>query len=324
MFNYSLNYDRENNKNYTKYQFIIFTIMKVLVSFSGGKDSQACLIRACEDFKASNVTAVFCDTGWEHELTYRHVQEVASALGVELVVLKSPRFPLQNLCKEMKWFPDSMNRMCTVLLKIMPMIDYVLTIDDNVVIIQGIRAAESQSRSKLSCSANYFAEYLADDSAKKRLYRKIDVKEWCGHHTATVERPMFGESAQGVIDYILQHGQQPNPLYRRGFSRVGCFPCIFARLSDIKAMRHFPDYVQRVIELEKEVNDIRQREGKGGKFASFLPVGKIPARFCTSYGEGVPAFEDVIRYVSRDDAQLDMFDDDNAVSCMSVYHGLCE
>lgn len=28
--------------------------------------------------------------------------------------------------------------------------------------------------------------------------------------------------------------------------------------------------------------------------------------------------------VSRDDAQLDLFDDDSAVSCMSVYHGLCE
>lgn len=298
--------------------------MKVLVSFSGGKDSQACLIRACEDFGASFITAVFCDTGWEHELTYQHVQNVTSALGVKLVVLKSSRFPLQNLCKEMKWFPDSMHRMCTIQLKIMPMIDYVLTIDDDVVIIQGIRAAESQSRSRLSCSANYFEEYISETSEKSRRYRKIAVKEWCRHHTATVERPMFGESAQGVIDYILEHGQQPNPLYRRGFSRVGCFPCIFARLADIKAMRHFPEYVQRVIELEKDVNEIRQEKGIGGKYSTFLPVGKIPARFCTSHGEGVPSFEDVIRYVSRDDAQLDLFDDDSAVSCMSVYHGLCE
>lgn len=298
--------------------------MKVLVSFSGGKDSQACLIRACEDFGASCITAVFCDTGWEHELTYKHVQHVTSALGVKLVVLKSSRYQMQSLCKESKWFPDSMHRMCTVQLKIIPMIDYVLTIDDNVVIIQGIRAAESQSRSRMSCSANYFAEYLTDESAKKRLYRKIDVKEWCSKHTATVERPMFGASAQDVIDYILEHGQQPNPLYRRGFSRVGCFPCIFARLSDIKAMRHYPDYVQKVIELEKEVNDIRQEKGYGGKYATFLPVGKIPARFCTSHGEGVPSFEDVIRYVSRDDAQLDMFDSNEGTSCMSVYHGLCE
>lgn len=37
--------------------------VKVIVQFSGGKDSQACLIKACEDFGANNVTAVFCDTG---------------------------------------------------------------------------------------------------------------------------------------------------------------------------------------------------------------------------------------------------------------------
>lgn len=298
--------------------------MKVLVSFSGGKDSQACLIRACEDFGADNVTAVFCDTGWEHELTYQHVHDVSSSLGVKLVVLQSSLYPMQNLCKVMKWFPDSRHRMCTVQLKIMPMIDYVLTIDDNVVIIQGIRAAESKSRSMLSCSANYFADYLNEGSVKKRLYRKNDVREWCRNHNATVERPMFGESAQNVIDYILKHGQQPNPLYRHGFSRIGCFPCIYAKLSDVKAMRRFPEYVQRVIELEKEVNEIKQKEGKSGKYSTFLPVGKIPSRFCTSHGEGVPSFDDVIRYVSRDDAQLDMFDDDSAVSCMSVYHGLCE
>ena len=40
--------------------------MRTIVSFSGGKDSQACLIKACKDFGAANVTAVFCDTGWEH------------------------------------------------------------------------------------------------------------------------------------------------------------------------------------------------------------------------------------------------------------------
>lgn len=62
--------------------------VKVIVQFSGGKDSQACLIKACEDFGANNVTAVFCDTRWEHEQTYSHVKEVASKLGVDLIILK--------------------------------------------------------------------------------------------------------------------------------------------------------------------------------------------------------------------------------------------
>lgn len=296
--------------------------MKVIVSFSGGKDSQACLIKACQDFGANNITAVFCDTGWEHHLTYQHVKSVAEQLGVPLTILRNKNVDgFVGLSKRMKWFPDTQNRMCTVQLKIMPMIDYILEQDSDIVIIQGIRAAESDSRSKMSCSADYFAEYLNESPKKKKLYRKTDVRAWCEKHKATVERPFFGSTAQEIIDFILDNGQQPNPLYRQGASRVGCYPCIYSRLSEVKAMRNDKQYVQRLMELEEEVNRLK---GDGGTPSSFFPKGKIPERYCLKYGNGIPAFEDVIRYVSRNDAQLDMFEPDGGYSCMSVYHGLCE
>lgn len=300
--------------------------MKVIVSFSGGKDSQACLIQACNGFGAKNITAVFCDTGWEHELTYQHVENVTNQLGVKLVVLKNKNVDgFIGLSKRMRWFPDTEHRMCTVQLKIQPMIDYLLQQEDEkILIIQGIRAAESDSRSKMSCSANYFEEYMKEPVKGKkapRLYRKTDVKAWCKNHTAYVERPFFGASAQDVIDYILDNGQQPNPLYRQGASRVGCYPCIYSRLTEIKAMRKDAKYVERLINLEDEVNKLK---GIDGKPSTFFQKGKIPDRYCTKYGNGIPAFEDVIRYVSRDDAQLDIFEPEVGYSCMSVYHGLCE
>ena len=295
--------------------------MKVLVSFSGGKDSQACLIRACHEFGAKNIKAVFCDTGWEHHLTYRHVTDVTTQLGVPLVTLRNGKVDgFIGLCERMKWFPDAAHRMCSVQLKIQPMIDFVLEQDDNLVIIQGIRAAESSSRSKLACSADYFAEYKTDDY-KKRLYRKKDVLDWCKSHSATVERPFFGASAQDVIDYILENGQQPNPLYRQGASRVGCYPCIYSRLSEIKAMRTDTQYVKRLLELEARVNELK---GEAATPGTFFQKGKIPAKYCRKYGNNIPAFEDVISYVSRDDAQLDLFEAQEVQSCMSVYHGLCE
>lgn len=297
--------------------------MKVIVSFSGGKDSQACLIQACKEFGAKNIEAVFCDTGWEHHLTYKHVKNVTDSLGVRLVTLKSKIGGFENLCKRMKWFPDTTHRMCTVQLKIQPQIDYVLNHDEDLVIIQGIRAAESAARSKLPCSANYFNEYFNTEN-KKSLYRKNDVKKWCEHHTATVERPMIGMSAQEIIDYILINGQKPNPLYTMGFSRVGCFPCIYAKLSEVKAMRNESDYVARVIKLEEELSSIRLKANAESQPSSFFAKGKIPNRFCKKYGKGIPAFEDVINYVSRDDTQLDLFEPEEGYSCMSVYHGLCE
>ena len=298
--------------------------MKVIVSFSGGKDSQACLIQASKEFGAKNIEAVFCDTGWEHHLTYEHVRNVTDSLGVKLVTLKSKIGGFEELCKRMKWFPDTQHRMCTLQLKIQPMIDYVLTHDEDLVIIQGIRAAESAARSKLSCSANYFKDYL-DEGNKKSLYRKKDVKEWCKHHTATVERPMIGMSAQEIIDYILENGQQPNALYKQGASRVGCYPCIYARLSEIKNMRHALAYISKVVKLEEEVNRMRiEALGEKATLSSLFAKGKIPERFCIKYGNGIPAFEDVINYVSRDDAYLDLFEPEEGYSCMSVYHGLCE
>lgn len=294
--------------------------MKILVLFSGGKDSQACLIQACKEFGPNKVTAVFCDTGWEHELTYKHIANVTKQLGVKLEVLRNKNFDgFVGLCKRMRWFPDTQHRMCTVQLKIQPMIDYILQQNENLIIIQGIRAAESASRSKLPCSADYFAEYFTDD--KKRLYRKTDVRQWCQLHYASVERPMLGMSAQNIIDFIIENSQQPNPLYRRGASRVGCYPCIYSKLSEVKYMLKDEKYIQRLIRLEEEVNCLIE----GVKTpASFFMKGKIPERFCKKFGNGIPAFEDVIAYVNRNDAQLDLFESDENLSCISIYHGLCE
>lgn len=137
---------------------------------------------------------------------------------------------------------------------------------------------------------------------------------------------MFGYSAQDIIDFILSAGQKPNPLYSMGFSRVGCFPCIYARLSELKLMRKEHFYVDRLSKLEDEVTGIRRKEAVDNLMpATFFAKNKIPERFCTKYRDlGIPTAEDVFAYVSRDDAQLDMFDDEGQTSCMSIYHGLCE
>lgn len=62
--------------------------MRVIVMWSGGKDSHACLIQSVERYGADNVTAVFCDTGWEHKDTLKHVKTIADANDVECQPLK--------------------------------------------------------------------------------------------------------------------------------------------------------------------------------------------------------------------------------------------
>ena len=98
--------------------------MKILVSFSGGKDSQACLIQAFKQYGGGNLTAVFCDTGWEHPDTYKHVNDVCLQMGVRLITLKS-KYDFVSLAAHKKRFPSTNARFCTSELKMKPMIDYV-------------------------------------------------------------------------------------------------------------------------------------------------------------------------------------------------------
>ena len=87
--------------------------MKILVSFSGGKDSQAWGV-------GGNLIAVFCDTGWEHPDTYKHVNNVCLQMGVRLITLKS-KYDFVSLAVHKKRFPSTNARFCTSELKMKPM-----------------------------------------------------------------------------------------------------------------------------------------------------------------------------------------------------------
>ena len=289
--------------------------MKILVQFSGGKDSQACLIKAVRDYGKNRVAAVFCDTGWEHPETYNHINDVVKKLEVPLVTLKSKRYNnFVDMSVKKGRFPSVMARFCTSELKVIPMIDFILSQDESFIIIQGIRAKESKVRSRYDVECSYFKEYFNDEI--KGLYHKKAVLDWCKRHDASVLRPIFRWSAQDVIDYILSNGQRPNPLYERGFSRVGCFPCVMCRKREVQLISKDEWASKRLIDAEGRM----KAETVGG--SSFFSPGYIPKRFCTN--GNYPTVEEVFRYVNRNDAQLDLFEQEEGYSCMSIYHGLCE
>lgn len=65
--------------------------MRVIVTFSGGKDSLAALLWTREHI-TKNFTTVFCDTGWEHPLTTNTSIGIADKLHLDLVTLKSKKY----------------------------------------------------------------------------------------------------------------------------------------------------------------------------------------------------------------------------------------
>lgn len=284
--------------------------MRIIVSFSGGKDSQACLIQAAQKYGADKIEAIFCDTGWEHPDTYAHIQTVCEQMKVKLITLKS-EYDFVSLAIKKKRFPSTNARFCTSELKMKPMIDYVLSLQESCIIIQGIRAKESSARAAMASECMYFKSYFeANKKGNKETYRGKEVRTWCEKYDASVIRPIFTWTAQDVIDCILADGQQPNPLYRRGFSRVGCYPCIMCRQSEVRELIKDESMKQRLLDAEHLIG------------RSFFSPNYIPKYACKN-GK-YPMVEDVFQYVGDKNATLDMFEPEGGYACMSMFHGLCE
>lgn len=267
--------------------------MTSVICFSGGKDSTALILWAKQHLP--EFTAVFCDTGWEHPITYAYIQEInQTLLGGSLVTLRNERYSsgMPDLVRIKGRAPSAKARFCTEQLKVIPMIDWLKTINDEITVYQGIRADESESRSQMA------------------------ARQWSDDYDAWVVRPLLSWTAAQCFALMAEHGVKPNPLYLMGAHRVGCFPCVMVSMRELKAYLSGevgPELKRRVIELEGIVG------------RSFFEPTYIPERFCTGFdsvsGKSFPWAQDVFRYIESVDAdQLPLLP---ARSCFSVYN-LCE
>lgn len=340
--------------------------MRVLVQYSGGKDSQAALIWSVKKYGAKHIEAVFCDTKWEDPRTRIHIVETCEQLGVKLTILDS--IGMEGLVAKKGRFPSAQARFCTEHLKVIPFCDYLLdTVRDHVLVVQGIRADESNARASMHEQCRYFKYYfepydrndwklqrkltamekftfagkqvpeklMADiDLLKQKVasgkmelkfhtYRKQDILAYCEQFCDDVIRPVFNETAHGVINMILDAGHQPNPKYKEGALRVGCDPCIFVGHVELFHTIQANPQRYRV--------DLPALEEKYGTY--FFAPGTIPDRYCSKHivnedGEmrWYPTMLDVVNYLDMKNATGDLFnqtEEDGTRSCFS-YYNICE
>lgn len=267
--------------------------MKVLVSFSGGKDSLAALLWTREHI-TRNFTTVFCDTGWEHPLTYEYINRIADKLHLDMVTLRSRKYDgMVELARDKRRWPSVKARFCTVELKVKPMIDFILdNVNDHALIVQGIRADESRARAKMQAESKYFKNYFEpfgydkNGKPKKYSYRGKEVRAFREKFSDDLLRPVFNWSAQEVVDYILAAGLELNPLYNMGYKRVGCWPCVMSNQREILNLsRLSPKRIEQIAELENELQSTF--------FSNKVPLSSLPD------GARVSNIGDVVRYVQR-------------------------
>lgn len=198
----------------------------VVASVSGGKDSTALSLWLTEQGIAHR--RVFADTGWEHPSTYEHLEYLETALG-PIDRVQSKHGGMADLVRKKGMFPSRVRRFCTQELKARPIKKY-LDLHECEVNAIGVRADESAARSQLP-------EW-----------------EWSKDFDCHVWRPLIAWSMDDVVAIHQRHGVRPAPLYLRGASRVGCWPCIFARKSEVKLIADIdPDRISEIEALEAEV-----------------------------------------------------------------------
>jgi len=203
---------------------------RVIASISGGRDSAAMSLHLRE--LGVDHERVFMDTGWEHPATYEYLRgPLTAALGPIVEIRGADTF--ESLVERKGLFPSRVMRFCTEELKVKPMQRYLAgraDVDDLVNCV-GIRRAESKARATM------------------------DEWEWSDGFDCEVWRPLVTWSADDVAAIHERHGLAMNPLYALGATRVGCWPCIHARKSELALIaRVDPARIARLAEMEAALN----------------------------------------------------------------------
>lgn len=191
----------------------------IIVNVSGGKDSQACLKMAVKERGSENVIGLFNDTQWEHPLTYGHIATMRDLYDVKIVTISAGSVPDQ--VRKYKRFPDGKSRFCTDNLKIQPskafLKEFAKT-NKGVEVWLGVRSDESHQREKRYAAFDpekrYYPHQVMPSKYPRYLGLKLGIR---------IRLPILHWSTAQVLEYL--DGQE-NPLYRQGFDRVGCFPCL--------------------------------------------------------------------------------------------------
>lgn len=218
--------------------FIKNTIEKndlpAIVSFSGGKDSLACLLLTLD--AGLKLPILFIDTGLELTETVEHVHDVVKRHDLKLIEEKAPT---DAFFGNLEFFgpPAKDFRWCCKTNKLGPTVSAInKNFPGGVLSFIGQRKYESEAR-----------------NAKPRIWRNPWTPGQLG------ASPIQSWSAMHVWLYIFSKKEPFNVWYTRGLDRIGCFLCPASDLSELdiisKESDRFPQW-KEFLDRYSDVNEL--------------------------------------------------------------------
>ena len=166
---------------------------------------------------------------------------------------------------------------------------------------------------------------MAEESPRRAKKPPIQRTRWIGLGQLVLYRPILRWTKADNFRLAARHGVLPNPLYRMGFGRVGCLPCINCGKDELNQIdKRFPEIFDRLREWETLVALVSRR-GEATFFPAPLVPGNPEDNTRARIDEAVKWSKttrggrqfDMLQYIARDEA------DENGLMCESAY-GLCE
>lgn len=205
--------------------------LRHVVSFSGGKDSTAMLIRMLEEnMKIDEI--IFADTGIEFPEMYEHIKQVEEYIKRPITTIRAENSFKYYMLDHIKTrgknkgkagysWPDFRNRWCNTVLKQNVFKDYLKGLD--VIEYHGISYDERERASR--------------NAGKRNI--KYPLIDW-------------EMTEKDCLKYCYKHGFNWGGLYEK-FDRVSCYLCPLQRLKELKTIyKEFPELWSYMRELDKK------------------------------------------------------------------------
>ncbi|WP_405803459.1 phosphoadenosine phosphosulfate reductase family protein [Streptomyces sp. NBC_01187] len=245
---------------------------RIIVSVSGGKDSQVALdetVRQADDAGVRDrIVVLHIDLGRtprghtvEWPGTVELARRQAAHYGLPFEVRRSLKWPsLVHRIRARGRFPNFLNRFCTAEMKrgvsgrfITEQVAALRVTDRpaRVVLVMGMRAAESRARARKTAV-------------------EVDRRASSGRRTVTLWYPVLRWSTAEVWQRIHDSGVPYHWAYDQGMSRLSCSLCVLGSIPDLTcAARLRPELAREYADLEIEMGQPFRRE---------LPMAEIIRR----------------------------------------------